>query len=92
LKWKKDGSKALSVHGVHLKPQSQEYIDLIAEGYLSALLSPDEVRLLVSLGDIDEKNVWVVNLKTSQLEFTSHENVGRHLFPKWRDVNSFDLV
>ncbi len=88
-----DGIQVLNVvAGVRLKPQSQTYIELIEEGYLSAFLSPDKARLLVSLGHVDEKNIWVVNVKTSALEFASHENLGRHLFPKWLNSSSFDLM
>jgi hypothetical protein len=88
------GKKVLNLVGVRLKPQTDSYIELLEEGdsFLSGLLSPDGSRILVSLGHIDEKNVWVVNLKTSTLEFESHENVGRHLFPKWLDVSRFELM
>jgi hypothetical protein len=88
------GKKVLNLAGVRLKPKTDTYIEYLQEGesFLSGLLSPDKSRILVSLGHIDEKNVWVVNLKTSTLEFESHENVGRHLFPKWLDVSRFELM
>jgi len=88
------GKKVLNLAGVKLRPQTDSYIELLQEGdsYLSGFLSPDRSRILVSLGHIDEKNVWVINLKTSTLEFESHENVGRHLFPKWLDVARFELM
>jgi hypothetical protein len=88
------GKKVLNLAGVQLKPQTDSYIELLHEddSFLSGFLSPDKLRILVSLGHIDEKNVWVINLKTSTLEFESHENVGRHLFPKWLDVSRFELM
>ncbi len=88
----KVGNKALRTVGAVLTPQSQKYIDLLDEGYLSGFLSPDRSRILVSLGHIDEKNLWVVNLRKSRIEFESHENLGRHLFPKWLNTSSFELM
>ena len=90
-----EGNKVLNLAGVHLKPQSDTYIELLEEGendYLTGMLSPDGSRILVSLGHVEEKNVWAVNLKTKTIEFESHENVGRHLFPKWLDVSRFELM
>ncbi len=84
--------KALRVGGVVLTPQTQEYVDSLEDGYLSGFLSPDRARILVSLGHIDEKNLWVVNLRTSKLEFESHENAGRHVFPKWLGATRFELM
>ena len=87
--------KSLNLKGVLLKPQSNSYIEYLEDGddsYLTGILSPDGSRILVALGHIDEKNVWVVNLKTAKLEFESHENAGRHLFPKWLDVSRFELM
>lgn len=92
----KSGSeKVLNLNGVLLKPQSNSYIEYLEDGdnsYLTGILSPDGSRILVALGHIDEKNVWVVNLKTAKLEFESHENAGRHLIPKWLDVSRFELM
>ncbi len=87
----KDGKLVLSVAGVQLRPKSNTYIEMI-EDYLSGALSPDKARVLVSLGHIDEKNVWVINLKTKQREFTSHDNPARHVFPKWNSSSSFELM
>ncbi len=84
--------KALRVAGVVLAPQTQEYVDSLEDGYLSGFLSPDGARILVSLGHIDEKNLWVVNLKASKLEFESHDNAGRHVLPKWLGATRFELV
>lgn len=88
----KDKKSHLSVGGVPLKLESDAYIEVIDEGYLSGVLSPDKVRILVSLGHVDEKNVWVVNLNAKQLEFTSHDNPARHVFPKWLNSSSFELM
>ncbi len=88
----KGGKSQLSVAGVPLKPESDTYIEIVDEGYLSGVLSPDKERILVSLGHIDEKNVWVINLKAKQLEFTSHDNPARHVFPKWLSPGSFELM
>ena len=88
------GKKTLSLVGVQLKPKTESYIKYLEEGesFLSGFISPDKSRILVSLGHIDEKNVWVVNLKTSTVEFESHENFGRHFFPKWLDASRFELM
>lgn len=87
-----DRKSQLSVAGVLLKPKSDAYIEMVNEGYLSGVLSPDKARILVSLGHVDEKNVWVVNLKAKQLEFASHDNPARHVFPKWLSSSSFELM
>ncbi len=88
----KGARKALRIAGVMLAPQTQEYVDSLEDGYLSGFLSPDRARILVSLGHIDEKNLWVVNLRTSKLEFESHDNIGRHVFPKWLGATRFELM
>ncbi len=86
------GAKALRVGGVVLHPKSQIYMDAPEDGYLTGSLSPDRSRILVALAHIEEKNLWVVNPGTSKLEFESHENAGRHMFPKWLGATRFEVT
>ena len=92
IKVDKKGNESILVSDIELKLNIKANLSDPESNLVPAVLSPDKTRLLLYVGSSEGKNVWVINLKTKKKEFISRDNLGRHLFIKWLDNNTFELM
>lgn len=86
------GGAALVVGGITLRPDFDADFEDPEASLVHGALSPDGVRLIVWVGHVNAKNLWVLNLVKQTTEFRLPENRGRHLFVDWAGPERFVLT